>query len=255
MGRFLIRDFHPKNRPLTVPEIFVYSSNIGAAKMALDVGGDVQRKFLERLGMMRSPRLELLETGDPIVPYPWRDVTTMTVAYGHGIAVTPLQMVTGFAALVNGGRLIPATLLRKDDAARRDIRGERIISPETSRAMRHLLRLVVTRGTGGKADVPGYGVGGKTGTAEKSSAGGYRQHALISSFTGVFPMDDPRYVVFVLLDEPNGTAETFNYATGGWTAAPAVGQVIARIAPILGVTPRAEPVLTGRAAQMLQHGG
>lgn len=255
VGRFLIRDHHPKARPLTVPEVFVYSSNIGAAKMALDVGGEAQRRFLGRLGMFHAPRLELLETGEPLVPDPWRDVTTMTVSYGHGLAVTPLQLTSGIAALANGGRHIPATLLRKDGDARRNVQGERIISPETSLAMRQLLRLVVTEGTGSKADAAGFRVGGKTGSAEKSSAEGYRRKALISSFVGVFPMDEPRYAVFVLLDEPNGTAETFNYATGGWTAAPAVGQVIARAAPILGVTPRTEPAPAGRAAKLLRIGG
>ncbi|RMF09248.1 MAG: penicillin-binding protein 2, partial [Alphaproteobacteria bacterium] len=152
VGRFLIRDHHPKARPLNVPEVFVYSSNIGAAKMALDIGGDVQRQFLERLGLLRAPKLELLETGEPIVPHPWREVTTMTVSYGHGLAVTPLQLTAGIAALVNGGRLIPATLLRKDDDVRRNMSGERIISPETSLAMRQLLRLAVTQGTGSNAD-------------------------------------------------------------------------------------------------------
>jgi len=255
VARFLIRDHHPKARPLTVPEVFVYSSNIGAAKMALDVGGEKQRKFLSRLGMMREPTLELMEAAEPIIPQPWREVTTMTVSYGHGLAVTPLHLATGVAAMVNGGRLIDATLLRHDEATHPDAGGDRIISPETSRAMRQLLRLVVTDGTGSKAEAVGYRVGGKTGSAEKSAAGGYRRRALISSFVGAFPMDDPRYVIFVLLDEPNGIKETFNYATGGWTAAPVVGHVIRRIGPMLGVAPRMEPVQAGRAAKLLKIGG
>jgi cell division protein FtsI (penicillin-binding protein 3) len=255
VARFLIRDHHPKARPLTVPEVFVYSSNIGAAKMALDVGGEKQRKFLSRLGMMREPTLELMEAAAPIVPQPWREVTTMTVSYGHGLAVTPLHLATGVAAMVNGGRLIDATLLRQDQSKSPDAGGDRIISPETSRAMRQLLRLVVTDGTGSKAEAAGYRVGGKTGSAEKSAAGGYRRRALISSFVGAFPMDDPRYVVFVLLDEPSGIKETFNYATGGWTAAPVVGHVVRRIGPMLGVAPRMEPVQAGRAAKLLKIGG
>ena len=255
VARFLIRDHHPEARPLTVPEVFVHSSNIGAAKMALDVGAENQRKFLTRLGMMREPSLELREAAQPIVPHPWREVTTMTVSYGHGLAVTPLHLATGVAAMVNGGRLVDATLLRQNGSTVSKADGDRIISPETSRAMRQLLRLVVTDGTGSNADATGYRVGGKTGSAEKSGAGGYRRQALISSFVGAFPMDDPRYVVFVLLDEPNGIKETFNYATGGWTAAPVVGHVIGRIGPMLGVAPRMEPAQLGQAAKLLKVGG
>lgn len=255
VGRFQIRDHHPKARPLTLPEVFVHSSNIGAAKMAMDVGGDAQRKFLERLGMTAPLRVELQEVGEPIVPYPWRDVTTMTVSYGHGLAVTPLHLASGFAAMVNGGRHIAATLLRQDEAARRNVQGERIISAETSATMRQLLRLVVTEGTGSSAEARGFRVGGKTGSAEKSAVGGYQRKALISSFVGVFPIDDPRYVVLVMLDEPKGTEDTFNYATGGWTAAPAVGRAIARIGPMLGVTPRPDPALPGDVAELLQIGG
>jgi len=161
----------------------------------------------------------------------------MTISYGHGIAVSPIQLVNGIAAMVNGGRLIPATLTHNDDNWRQ---GQQVLSQNTSRKIRQLLRLAVTKGTGGRSEAVGYRVGGKTGTAEKAVAGGYDRKALISSFVGVFPMDDPQYVVFALLDEPRGTKETFGYRSGGWVAAPVVKNVILRSAPLLGVAPNRE---------------
>tara|TARA_Y100000588_G_scaffold289493_1_gene308095 strand:- start:231 stop:785 length:555 start_codon:yes stop_codon:yes gene_type:complete len=161
----------------------------------------------------------------------------MTVGYGHGVAVSPLQLAGGIGALVNGGVRVPLTLIKRDPDA--DIPGRRVVSPRVSSYMRKLLRRVVEDGTGSKADVPGYLVGGKTGSAEKSGKRGYRRKALISSFVGVFPIDAPRYLVLVMLDEPIGTKQTFGYATGGWTAAPTVGRVVARLAPLFGVKPRA----------------
>jgi cell division protein FtsI (penicillin-binding protein 3) len=247
IARFTIEDDHPKRRWLTIPEIFIYSSNIGSAKLALDVGTSYQRKFLGRAGLLQKSPIELREAAEPLVPNPWNEINTMTIAFGHGLAITPLQLVSGVAKIVNGGRLTPATMLAHNDEAGKagqnspgDKAEDRIVSEKTSMIMRRLLRLVVEQGTGEKADVPGYLVGGKTGTAEKSGVGGYRRKALLSSFMGVFPMDDPQYIVMAMLDEPKGTAKTFNFATGGWTAAPAVAQVIARIGPLLGVEPRDE---------------
>lgn len=238
VGRFLIRDDHPQGRYLTIPEIFVHSSNIGAAKLALDVGADTERRFLDRLGLLRRASIELPEVGRPLLPDHWRELATMTIAYGHGIAVSPLQAATAFAAIVNGGYLTPATLIAKDPGE--EVNRVPILSPATSARMRELLRLAVTEGTGRQADVPGYRVGGKTGTAEKPRQGGYAKSALLSSFIGVFPIDDPRYVVFVMLDEPQGTEATFHYASAGWTAAPTVAQIILRTAPLLGVQPAPE---------------
>lgn len=240
IGRFTIKDDHAKRRWLTIPEIFIYSSNIGSAKLAVDVGGDYQRKFLAKAGLLQKSSIELREVAEPLVPRAWPEVTTMTVAFGHGLAVTPIQLVSGVADIVNGGHLNPATMLAHTGPEVDNT--NRIISQKTSETVRRLMRLVVQDGTGEKADVPGYLVGGKTGTAEKSAVGGYRRHALLSSFMGAFPMDDPQYIVMAMLDEPKGTAKTFNYATGGWTAAPAVAQVIARIGPMLGVAPRDERV-------------
>jgi cell division protein FtsI (penicillin-binding protein 3) len=159
----------------------------------------------------------------------------MTIAYGHGLAVTPLHVMSGVSALVNGGVMHPATLLKRQDEE--PVPGQRVVKPETSKAIRQLMRLVVTDGTGDHAKVPGYEVGGKTGTAEKNSHGGYRHKALLSSFVATFPISDPRFVVLVMVDEPQGNKESFGFATAGWTAAPAVGRVIAQMGPILGMTP------------------
>ncbi|TPD57968.1 penicillin-binding protein 2 [Emcibacter nanhaiensis] len=250
VDRFTIHDDHAKKRWLNVPEIYTYSSNIGSALMARDVGVEYQRDFLQKIGMFEAPGIELSGVASPLLPRQWGEVESMTVSYGHGIAITPVQLATGVAAMINGGRHIPATLLRKSDSERflitrggSDSEAPRVISKETSRTMRDLMRLAVEYGTGGGADVEGYFVGGKTGTAEKPGAGGYRKKDLISSFIGAFPMDDPRYVVFAMLDEPKGTEETFYMASGGWTAAPLVGEVVRQIGPLLGVAPekRREP--------------
>ena len=238
VARFVIRDDHPKRRWLSVPEIFIYSSNIGAAKMARDVGGAQQKAFLERLGLLQRSALEIPEIGRPMWPEPWREINTMTIAFGHGIAVSPVQLASGVAAVVNGGVMTPATLMRHE--ADQQVTGRRVIAAENSHVMRRLLRAVVTRGTGGKAEVPGYAVGGKTGTARKIGEAGYRRGALISSFVGAFPIADPRYVALAILDEPKGNDSTMGFASGGWTAAPVVGRVIARIAPMLGLAPQAE---------------
>mgnify|MGYP001381874545 FL=1 len=245
IGRFTIRDHYPKRRWLTVPEILIYSSNIGAAKMASDVGTANQRAFLHKLGMLSPATIELPEVGAPLVPSPWRKINTMTVGYGHGIAVSPIQLTTGIAAMINGGLFYPATLLphvkretgTDERAPEKGEPGSHVLSPDTSEQIRRLMRLVVVEGTGKRAAVNGYLVGGKTGTAEKSARGGYSAKALLSSFVSAFPMTAPRYVVFVMLDEPKGTEETFGYATGGWVAAPVARRVIARTAPMLGIPP------------------
>jgi cell division protein FtsI (penicillin-binding protein 3) len=235
INNYTIRDDHAKKRWLSVPEIFMYSSNIGSAKMAIDVGAERQREFLDRLGLTRRPPLELPEVGAPLVPEPWREINTLTVSYGHGIAISPIQLASAAAAVVNGGQLVPPTLLQRDADTAPE--GVRVVSEETSAMMRRLMRLVVARGTGRKADVKGYQVGGKTGTAEKPGADGYRHDALISSFIANFPSDDPRYLVLVMYDEPKGTKLTRGLAGAGWTAAPVARRIIERIAPILGVQP------------------
>lgn len=237
VARFTIRDYKPKSRWLSLPEILVYSSNIGAALMALDVGGEAQRAFLDRIGLLRPVEIELPEVGRPIYPAVWRDINTMTIGFGHGLAVTPIQAVAALAALVNGGVLHSPTLLKRE--AGRVAPGQRALSQQTSDTIRMLSHLVVRYGSGRKAQVEGYPMGGKTGTAEKlDPAGGYAEDRLLSSFAAAFPIDDPRYLVLVSIDEPQGIEESYGYATGGWTAAPTVGRIVARIGPLAGIAPR-----------------
>jgi cell division protein FtsI (penicillin-binding protein 3) len=243
IGRFQIRDYHPEKRMLTLSEVFIHSSNIGSAMMGQEVGTKDLKNFYKDLGLFDTPEFEIPEMGRPILPSPWRDVNTLTASYGHGIAVSPLQLVRAASSIMNGGMLVSPTLVKQfsglsTDNKKSNSRPElRVISPQTSHRMRQLLRLVVTEGTGSKADVEGFLVGGKTGTAEKPSKGGYDHNKLISSFLGVFPMDAPRYVVFVMVDEPQGTKESYGYATGGWVGAPTVGRVVAGMASVLGLSP------------------
>jgi len=237
-GRFTIRDHHAKARWMTVAEIFKYSSNIGAAHMAVDIGTEAQQKFLRSLGLLDRSPIELPEVIAPQMPARWKELETMTIAFGHGLAVSPLQLASAMSAMVNGGRYVTPTLLKRgpgNPASEREI-----MSEATSMKLRKLLRLVVADGTGRNAAAPGYFVGGKTGTAEKATGRGYSRKRMITSFAGIFPMHNPRYVVLAVLDEPKGTKDTFGYATAGWTAAPIVGRIVPQIAPILGVQPMPE---------------
>jgi len=233
IGRFTIHDDHAKHRWLSVPEIFMYSSNIGSAKMAVDAGADRQRDFLDRLGLLTEPKVEIPEIGRPEWPSAWHLVNTMTIAFGHGISVSPLQMVTGVSAVVNGGILHRATFLKHPDDYKPA--GARVLSRQTSEDMRRLLRLVVEQGTGKFGAAPGYLVGGKTGTAEKVDGHGYAHKELLSSFIGVFPINEPRYVIMVSIDQPHPNAQSRGEATGGWVAAPAVSRIVQRMAPIVGI--------------------
>jgi cell division protein FtsI (penicillin-binding protein 3) len=211
--------------------VFAESSNIGTAQIALRSGPARQRPFLEKMGLLQPLKTELPEVAAPLYPRRWGEVEGATIAYGQGISVNPLGFAAAAASVVNGGTLIRPTFLKRDTPQT----GERVMSESTSATMRDLMRLVVTKGTGTKADIPGYHVGGKTGTAEKPDNGSYARHRLISSFVGVFPIEDPQYLVFIMVDEPKPSKASFGFATGGWTAAPAVGRVIARVAPLLGV--------------------
>lgn len=243
-----IHDFHPENRWLSVAEVFMVSSNIGSARIAHQVGAEKQSEFLERLGLFDRAEVEIPEIGRPLLPVKWGPTETATVSYGHGISVSPLSIAVAMASLVNGGYKVEPTILRQrdyDPGTR-----TRVVREETSRQMRRLMRQVVTQGTASQADVPGYSVGGKTGTADKPSAGGYDRRALITSFAGIFPSDKPRYLVLALLDEPKGTPKTHNYRTAGWNAAPTVGAVVRRVAPALGVRPTAEVSPFAETAQL-----
>lgn len=235
VGRFRINDDHPQARWLTVPEIFMHSSNIGTAQIAEEIGPARQQQYLRALGLLDPLDIEVAERGAPLKPDNWGKISTMTISYGHGLAVSPLHIAAAYAAVVNGGIYRQPTLMKlgPDDTPP----GRRVFSQDTSDTMRRMLRLVVTKGTGSKANADGYRVGGKTGTAEKPKNGGYARKSLVTNFAGVFPMDDPRYVVIAMLDEPKGTKDTYGFAGAGWTAAPVVGEVITRIAPILGVDP------------------
>jgi cell division protein FtsI (penicillin-binding protein 3) len=220
---------------LSVPEIFMYSSNLGSARMAMEAGIDRQRGFLAKLGLLKPVPIELDELAKPHYPNPWREVNLMTIAYGHGIAVSPLHAITAVSAIVNGG-ILRAPTLRKLPAGSNPP-GDRVISQKTSEQMRKLMRLVVEYGTAKQAAAPGYVVGGKTGTAEKNVGGHYEEKKLLSDFIGAFPMNDPKYAILALVDEPHGTKESHGYATAGWTVVPATGRIIERIAPLLGVQP------------------
>jgi cell division protein FtsI (penicillin-binding protein 3) len=237
-GPYVIRDLHPHGRPLSVREIFIYSSNVGAGLMALELGADRQRTWLARLGLVDAIRTEAGPIAAPSLPEVWGQAETITIAYGHGLAVAPLQFAAAAAALVNGGfRISPAFVALPPAAKAPPLR---VLRPETSAALRELMRRNVTSpyGTGRQADVPGYEVGGKTGTAELPGRGGYRESAVISSFLAAFPMSEPRYIVLIMLFEPKPTAETKGQITAGVNAAPTAGRVIARLAPILGVLPK-----------------
>ena len=241
ISRFTIKDFRGgERRWLTTSEVLQYSSNIGAARMGVAVGAARQKDFMRRIGMLDPAPLELPEIGQPMYPSTWREINTMTISFGHGVAVSPLQLVNAVATLANGGILRPSTLLKRDPNEIPP--GRQVISPETSRTMRGLMRMVVEKGTGKKAEVVGYRVGGKTGSAEKVSAhGGYARKALLSSFVGAFPINDPRYVILAMLDEPHGTKKTGGFATGGAVAAPTVGRLVTRLAPLLGLEPVDRP--------------
>jgi len=232
-----ITDTHPFNRDCSVAEIMKESSNIGTAQIAAQLGSTRQREFLRKMGFLSPVGIELRERGRTLTPGSnWGEAATMTVGYGHGIAVTPLHLASGYATLFNGGIFRPATLL-KVDRNHAAATGHRVFTEDTSYKMRALLRLVVMKGTGKKADAPGYRVGGKTGTANKAVAGGYSQTRVVTSFAGVFPMDEPRYALVVMLDEPQPTVETYGFRTAGWNAAPMMSIIVSRIAPMLGVRP------------------
>jgi cell division protein FtsI (penicillin-binding protein 3) len=236
VGGFTIEDFHGKKRRLTVPEIFIYSSNIGAAKMALDLGIERHRAFLGKLGLLSRLTTEIGESAAPIVPSPWQKLNTITIAYGHGLSVTPLQLAAATLPIVNGGYAVTPTFLPRPRTA--ELQSPRVIKAATSQAMLQLMRLNVLKGTGKRANAEGYRVGGKTGTAEKVVGRHYEGSELLTSFLSVFPTDAPEYLVLVTLDEPQRVPETHNEATAGVNAAPTVGKIVERIAPILGVAPK-----------------
>ncbi len=234
IGRHTIHDAEKMPPYLSTRDVLGESSNVGTAQIVLRSGGAVQKAFLDKIGLLQAVNSQLPERAAPLYPSNWGDIETATIGFGQGISVTPLAFAHAAAEMVNGGRRIPLTFLRHPE----DARGAQLISPDTSAKIRDLLRYVVTDGTGKKANVPGYDVGGKTGSAQVPGPHGrYLRGKLITSFCAIFPADNPRYLVFVMLDEPHGTKKTFGIALAGFTAAPLAGHVIARIAPMLGVAP------------------
>lgn len=239
-GKFAIGDYHGTNRILTVPEVFIHSSNIGTARMALGVGVEGHKAFLRKMGQLERLRTELPENAEPIIPGRWGELNTVTVAYGHGLAVAPLQACMAVAALVNGGRLMAPTFLKRDVAEANKI-STQVIKPETSEALRYVMRLNADRGSASKAAVAGYFVGGKTGTADKVIGGRYAKNKNFTTFMAILPADKPRYLFLVIFDEPQGLPETYGFSTAAWNAGAVAGSVIQRVAPLVGVVPRFDP--------------
>jgi cell division protein FtsI (penicillin-binding protein 3) len=235
IGKHTIRDFHGKGRVLTVPEIFIYSSNVGTAKMAETVSIEDHRAFFRRIGLLDRMTTELPEVAKPTEPAEWKRINRITISFGHGVATTPLQTAMATAAVINGGVLHNPTFLPRSEKEAA-ISGTQVLDPSTSQSMRYLFRLNVEKGSGRRADVPGYFVGGKTGTAEKVVNKRYSSDLRFNAFLSAFPVDDPQYVVLVILDEPKPEKPGMS-ATSGLNAAPVVGNIIRRSAPLLGVMP------------------
>ncbi len=236
MGRFTIKDSHNLGDSLNVPEMLIHSSNVVTAHVVQELGPDRLQKTMTDLGMHERAHIELPARGFPIWAHgKWPMLRAMTVGYGHGIAVTPLHLASAYAAMVNGGIWRPATMRKVEPG--HAVKGRRVFRASTSARMNQLLRMIAVYGTGRKANAPGFRVGGKTGSAEKPGAGGYRKHSLVSTFASAFPMDRPRYVVIAMLDEPKGTVASSFQRTAAWNAAPIVGRLVPRIGPILGVAP------------------
>lgn len=236
IGGFTIRDSHALGASLNIPEMLIHSSNTVTARVADELGPQRLRQTMIDLGMNERPYIELPARGFPLWPgKKWARIQGMTVGYGHGIAVTPLHLASAYATMVNGGIWRPATLhkLAPDQVPS----GRRVFKAATSARMNQLLRMITLYGTGRNADAPGYRVGGKTGSAEKPGAGGYRRSSVVSTFAAAFPMDRPRFVVIAMLDEPKGTTASSFQRTAAYNAAPIVGRLVPRIGPILGVRP------------------
>ena len=250
MRRKSITDDHPTDHPLAMFDVLSESSNRGSALYATRVGEASQRHFLRKLGLFDRVPIELAESAKPQLPREWQDLTTATVSYGHGIAVTPLALATASMTLVNGGEYIAPTLsyVKVGESPER----RRVMHAYTSATMRDMMRYVVTDGTGRNAAVHGYGVMGKTGTAEKPGVGGYQERNLVTSFVAAFPHSDPKYLVFICMDEPKAAPGTYGYATAGWNSAPTAGAVIERMVTILGLEREHPNTLSARARASIQ---
>jgi len=236
-GRFTIKDDHPMAGYATVAEIFSHSSNIGTIAIAKKIGAKRQKEMLEKFGLLSRIESDFPALSKPIYPKIWREINLYTIAYGHGIAVTPLHMAITASAIVNGGTLYKPSFIKLE----KEPSGKKIIKPSTSKTMRQMLRNVVLTGTGKNADIIGYEVGGKTGTAERAEFGRYSESKTMASFVATFPMSNPKYLVFVSFDRPN-----YSFNTGGIVAAPVAGKIIQDIAPILGIKPLPPDIINQR---------
>jgi cell division protein FtsI (penicillin-binding protein 3) len=239
-GRFTIHDFHATHRILTVPEVFTHSSNIGTARMALMVGVEGHKAFLKKMGQLDRLRTELPENAEPLVPKRWSELNTMTIAFGQGLNVAPLQALMAVGALVNGGMMMKPTFLkRSEEDAQKD--AVRVVRPEVSESMRYLMRLNAEIGSAKLANIPGYYIGGKTGTADKIVHGHYSKDKVFTTFMAIAPADKPKYLMLVLFDEPQGLPQDGGYHTAAYNAGAVTGRVIERLGPLFGLPPRFEP--------------
>ncbi|SEN38570.1 cell division protein FtsI (penicillin-binding protein 3) [Roseovarius tolerans] len=240
-GKFRIRDFRNYGPELSVTKVIVKSSNVGTARIAMDIGAARQRDFLDKLGFMQASPLEITEASGsaPLLPKNWSELSTMTISYGHGLSTSPMHLAAAYATIANGGRRVTPTLVHGATPTP----GERVISETTADAMRHMMRKVVSEGTASFGEVAGYAVGGKTGTADKPKArgGGYYDDKVIATFASIFPAHDPKYVLIVTLDEPVETSGDEPRRTAGWTAVPVAAEIIRRVAPLMGLRPEIEP--------------
>ena len=241
VGGFNIGEFQGKNYgPLSVTDIIVKSSNRGTGRMALSIGSQRQQEFLQSMGFFEATPFEIVEAngGKPLLPKRWTDLSSVTISYGHGLSSSPMHLAAGYAAIANGGFKVSPTLMKKDGPQL----GPRVMSDHAAADGRRILRKVVTKGTASFAEVPGYHIGGKTGTADKPrSRGGYYDDKVIATFASIFPAHDPKYVLIVTLDEPVETSGDKPRRTAGWTAVPVAAEMVRRVAPLLGVRPTVEP--------------
>ena len=235
-GRFTIHDFHAQHRMLTVPEVFTFSSNIGTARMAMLVGVEGHKAFLRKMGQLDRLRTELPESADPIVPKNWSELNTITIAFGQGLNVAPLQAMMAVAGLANGGFMLKPTFLKQESTDRR-AEGLRVVRPDVSESLRYLMRLNATIGSAKKANVPGYFAGGKTGTADKIIHGHYSKDRVFTTFMSIIPADKPKYLFLVLMDDPQAVEGTYGYHTAAWNSGEVTGKIMERVAPILNMPP------------------
>jgi cell division protein FtsI (penicillin-binding protein 3) len=236
-GRFTIHDFHAEHRMLTVPEVFIHSSNIGTARMAMMVGVDGHQAFLRKMGQLTRLRTELPESAEPLVPKHWGELNTITISFGQGLNVAPLQAIMAVGGLVNGGLLIKPTFLKRSEEDAK-IDAPRVIRPEVSESLRYLMRLNAEIGSARNANIPGYFIGGKTGTADKLVHGHYAQDKVFTTFMAIVPADKPKYLVLALMDEPQAVPGTYGYHTAAWNSGEVTGKILERVLPLLGIAPQ-----------------